>query len=255
MSVKIISIANQKGGVGKTTTAINLATAMAAVEKKVLVVDMDPQGNATTSVSGTRERDAGNAYSLIMKEKSFEDCIEETKIPNLSVIPSSKNLSGMSFEVGHESGVQFLLKDALAEKGKEFDYIIIDCPPAVGLLTVNALIASDTVMLPVQCEYLALEGVADLIRTIEVVRENLNPRLEIEGVLLTMFDSRNKLSNMVEEDVRSFFGAKVYQTVIPRNVRISEAPSHGLPVLLYDDSCQGAKAYINLAGEVLGGVR
>lgn len=255
MSVKIISIANQKGGVGKTTTAINLATALAAVDKKVLIIDMDPQGNATTSVSGTRDRDRGNSYLMMLKEKTFEECLEETKIPNLKVIPSSKNLSGINFELGQDQPIQFLLKDALAGKGDDFDFIIIDCPPAVGVLTVNALIASHTVMLPVQCEYLALEGVADLMHTIRAVKENLNPGLEIEGVLLTMFDGRNKLSTAVEQDVRGFFGTKVYRTVIPRNVRVSEAPSHGIPVLLYDDECQGARAYISLAGEFLGGVK
>lgn len=248
---RIISISNQKGGVGKTTTAVNLATAMAAVNKKVLVMDLDPQGNATTSLGIDKKTAQKNSYQVMMGDEKLSSSIIWTKIPNLSVVASSKDLVGVDLELSQAKSPQFYLKNAIEAEALPYDYIIIDCPPAVGMLTVNALVAADAVMVPIQCEYLALEGVADLMKTIERVKKNFNSNLEIQGIVLTMFDSRNRLSDMVAEDVRGFFGNKVYQTIIPRNVRVSEAPSHGKPILLYDFKSTGAQAYISLAGEVL----
>ena len=248
---RIISISNQKGGVGKTTTAVNLATALAAVNKKVLIIDMDPQGNATTSVGVNRKKAPKNMYQVLMGETSISDAIIWTSIPNLSVVASSKNLVGVDFELSNKNDPQFFLKKALEVEDLAYDYVLIDCPPAVGMLTVNALVAAKAVMVPIQCEYLALEGVADLMKTIDRVKKNFNPSLDIQGIVLTMFDGRNRLSDLVAQDVRGFFGSKVYNTVIPRNVRVSEAPSHGKPILLYDFKSSGAQAYISLAGEVL----
>ncbi|CCZ22329.1 aTPase involved in chromosome partitioning [Acetobacter sp. CAG:977] len=248
---RIISISNQKGGVGKTTTAVNLATALAAVNKKVLILDLDPQGNATTSVGIDRRKAPKNMYQVLMGEEKLSSSIIWTKIPNLSVVSSSKDLVGVDFELSGRENPQFFLKNALEAEMPAYDYILIDCPPAVGMLTVNALVAADSVMVPIQCEYLALEGVADLMKTVERVKKNFNPRLDIQGIVLTMFDGRNRLSDLVAQDVRSFFGQKVYNTVIPRNVRVSEAPSHGKPILLYDFKSSGAQAYISLAGEIL----
>lgn len=249
-SLRIISVANQKGGVGKTTTAVNLATAIAALRKKVLLLDLDPQGNATVSVDAKRNT-AKNSYQVLMGAVSFDDAMVQTKIPNLSIIGSGKELLGVDIELAQEERPQFFLRDAFASMQTQMDYIIIDCPPTLGLLTINALVASSAVLMPIQCEYLALEGVADLTKNIELVKRNFNPKLEIQGIVLTMFDVRNKLSDMVAKDVRNAFGSKVYNTVIPRNIRISEAPSHGLPVMLYDYRCAGAMAYINLSKEVL----
>jgi len=248
---RIIAIANQKGGVGKTTTAVNVATAMAATDKRVLLIDLDPQGNASTSVGIDKSTAPSNSYQVLFGARSVGSAALSTKIPNLFVIPSSKNLLGVDLELSTIGDNQFYLKRAIEAEVKPFDFIIIDCPPAVGLLTVNALVAAHAVMMPIQCEYLALEGVADLVKTIERIRKNFNPKLEIQGIVLTMFDSRNKLAGLVADDVRGFFGKKVYDTVIPRNVRVSEAPSHGKPVILYDMRCSGAVAYINLASEVL----
>ncbi len=248
---RIIAIANQKGGVGKTTTAVNLATAISAIDKKVLIIDLDPQGNASVSVGLSRLNTGANAYSVLTGKRRLSDAVAWTKIPNLSLVPASLDLLGVDIEFAQQEKPQFFLQKALKNGTSGYDYIIIDCPPAVGLLTVNALVAADAVIVPIQCEYLALEGVADLVKTIEKVKKNFNPDLDIQGIVLTMFDARNNLSDMVASDVRGYFGDKVYNTVIPRNVRVSEAPSHGKPVLLYDWRCPGAQAYISLAGEML----
>ena len=248
---KVISISNQKGGVGKTTTAVNLATALAAVNKKVLVLDLDPQGNATVSFGLDRKNAPKNMYQVLMGEEKISSAIVWTKVPNLSVVASSKDLAGADFELSHQSSPQFFLKKAIEQDLLTYDYVLIDCPPAVGMLTVNALVASKSVIVPVQCEYLALEGVADLMKTIDRVKKNFNPVLELQGIVLTMFDGRTGLSEVVAQDVRSYFGNKVYNSVIPRNVRVSEAPSHGKPILLYDFRSKGAQAYIGLAKEVL----
>ncbi len=247
---RIFSISNQKGGVGKTTTAVNLATALAALHKKVLVVDLDPQGNATVSVGLHRRQGEKNSYTVLVGRDRAVDAIQHTLIPYLDVLPASQELLGMDIELASVEQPQFFLKKALsADLG--YDYIFIDCPPAVGLLTMNALVASDHVIIPVQCEYLALEGVADLMKTIEKIKRNFNPKLALHGIVMTMFDGRSNLSKSVVGDVKAYFGEKVYNTVIPRNVRIPEAPSHGKPVMLYDFRSVGAQSYINLAGEVL----
>ncbi|MBO4521239.1 MAG: ParA family protein [Alphaproteobacteria bacterium] len=248
---KVISVSNQKGGVGKTTTAVNLATALAAVNKKVLVLDLDPQGNATVSLGLDHRNAPKNMYQVLMGEENISSAIVWTKIPNLSVVASSKDLAGADFELSHRKLPQFFLKKAIEKALLAYDYIFIDCPPTIGMLTVNALVASKSVIVPVQCEYLALEGVADLMNTIDRVKKNFNPDLDLQGIVLTMFDSRTGLSEVVAQDVRNYFGSKVYETVIPRNVRVSEAPSHGKPILLYDFKSRGAQAYISLAREVL----
>ena len=247
---RIFCVSNQKGGVGKTTTAVNLGTAISATGKKVLILDIDAQGNATISL-GAERNTSKNMYQVMMDGQKLSGSIVWTKIPNLSIVPSSKDLMGVDFELSSKENPQFFLKKALEKELFGYDYVIIDCPPAVGMLTVNAMVASHAVLVPIQCEYLALEGVADLIKTIERVKKNFNPDLEIQGIVLTMFDSRNRLSDMVAQDVRNYFGTKVYTTMIPRNVRVSEAPSHGKPILLYDFKSSGAQAYISLAGEVL----
>jgi len=248
---KIIAIANQKGGVGKTTTAINLATAMAAVKKRVLVIDMDPQGNASTGLGVDAKQRATDSYDLLLGEATVADAILKTHVPGLWLIPSGVDLAGAELELVDADQREFRLKTALASALGDFDYVLIDCPPALGLLTLNALVAADEVMVPLQCEFFALEGVSHLVKTIERVKKAFNPTLDIQGIVLTMFDRRNNLSGMVESDVRGFFGSKVFKTVIPRNVRVSEAPSHGKPVLLYDFRSTGAQAYVHLAGEVL----
>ncbi len=247
---RIIAIANQKGGVGKTTTAINLGTALAAVNKRVLVIDLDPQGNASTGLAIPRAQRGIGSYQVVFGEATVAQAAVESQIPRLSVIPSTVHLSGAEIELVGAHRREFRLREAIRDVG-DHDYVLIDCPPALGLLTLNALTAAHAVLVPLQCEFYALEGLSHLMTTIERVRRAFNPNLEIQGVVLTMFDRRNNLSDMVAEDVRSHLGGRVYDTVIPRNVRVSEAPSHGKPVLLYDINCAGSQAYMHLAGEVL----
>ena len=247
---RIIAIANQKGGVGKTTTAINLATALAATGKRVLIVDIDPQGNASTGLGVARNERAINTYHLLTGEATVADAARPTAIPGLSIIPANADLAGAEVELVDAESREFRLKEALADL-TGFDYVLIDCPPGLTLLMLNALVAAQAVLVPLQCEFLALDGVSQVVQTIERVQKGFNPGLTLHGILLTMYDGRTNLSDMVVADVRSYFGDKVYETVIPRNVRVSEAPSHGKPVLLYDYRCSGSEAYINLAGEVL----
>ncbi len=247
---RLLAIANQKGGVGKTTTAVNLATALSAVGKRVLLIDLDPQGNASTGLGVRRSAIRGSTYDLLFDDANVEDLSVATKVPNLRVVPSSIHLSGAEIELVTAPHREYRLREAV-RKPLPFDYIVFDCPPSLSLLTLNAFVAVDSVIVPMQCEFFALEGLSHLVKTIDRVRKNFNKKLGIQGVVLTMVDRRNNLSAMVEKDVRSHFGDKVYQTVIPRNVRLSEAPSYGLPAIIYDMKCSGAQAYIKLAREVL----
>ncbi|MBT5185403.1 MAG: ParA family protein [Kordiimonadaceae bacterium] len=249
---EIIAIANQKGGVGKTTTAINLATALAAVNKSVLLVDMDPQGNASTGLGRERNDRSQTSYEMIMGEVSLAETIVDTIVPGLDLVPSTIDLTGAELELVNLEQRTFRLRRVFRDPVLDnYDYVLIDCPPSLNLLTLNTLAASHSVIVPLQCEFFALEGLSMLLQTIETVKANFNPSLEIGGIILTMFDKRNNLSEQVASDVRNYLGDKVYNTVIPRNVRVSEAPSHGKPVLLYDLNCTGSQAYLKLAVELL----
>nr|MDP9127803.1 ParA family protein [Pseudomonadota bacterium] len=250
-SCRVIAIVNQKGGVGKTTTAVNLATAMAAVDKRVLIVDADPQGNASTGLGLPRASRGAGCYDLMFDGLAVEDVARPTLIPNLSIITSSADLAGAEIQLVNTERREFRMKEALARSANDYDVMLIDCPPSLNLITLNALVAAHAILVPLQVEFYALEGMTSLLQTIEAIRARFNPDLEIQGVVLTMFDKRNSLSDAVASDVRAYFGDKVYETVIPRNVRISEAPSHGKPVLLYDLKCSGSQAYMHLASEVL----
>jgi chromosome partitioning protein len=254
---RILALANQKGGVGKTTTAINLGTALAAIGERVLIVDLDPQGNASTGLGIDRRNRNCSTYDVLIGEATLRESVVPTAVPRLHIAPSTMDLAGLELELGSTAGRAFRLRDAIAALNTnatpdtDYTYVLIDCPPSLNLLTVNAMAASDAILVPLQCEFFALEGLSQLLQTVEQVRTTLNPNLSIHGIVLTMFDSRNNLANQVVADVRQFMGSKVYNTMIPRNVRISEAPSYGKPVLVYDLKCVGSEAYLKLATEVI----
>lgn len=247
---RIITIANQKGGVGKTTTAINLATALAAIGESVLIVDLDPQGNASTGLGIQRRDRKLSSYELMMGSHTVAEIVQKTVVPNLSIIPSTMDLLGVEMEIATASDRVFRLRNALAES-QDFSYVLVDCPPSFNLLTINAMAAAHSVLVPLQCEFFALEGLSQLLETVDQVRRSVNPALDIQGIVLTMFDSRNNLAQQVVNDVRTHLGDKVYHTLIPRNVRVSEAPSYGKPAILYDLKCAGSQAYLQLASEVI----
>src|SRR6186713_1181802 len=255
---RVLAIANQKGGVGKTTTAINLGTALAAIGERVLVIDLDPQGNASTGLGIDRRNRRVSTYDVLIGEVALREAIVATAVPRLSIAPSTMDLSGLELELGQARDRAFRLRTAVAplNAGKvagigDFSYVLVDCPPSLNLLTVNAMAAAHAILVPLQCEFFALEGLSQLLQTVEQVKTTLNPELSIHGVVLTMFDARNNLSNQVVADVREFMGRKVYDTIIPRNVRVSEAPSYGKPVLVYDLKCVGSEAYLRLATEII----
>lgn len=259
LSPRILTIANQKGGVGKTTTAINLATALAAIGETVLVLDIDPQGNASTGLGIDKDQRIHTTYDMLMGDSELADCLVKTAVPRLFVAPADMDLLGAELELAAIPNRNFRIRDAIwrqnesANKGEsvQFTYILIDCPPSLNLLTINAMSAAQALIVPMQCEFFALEGLSQLLTTVEKVRDSLNPRLTIQGVVLTMADMRNNLSQQVEQNVREFMGDRVFKTIIPRNVRVSEAPSHGKPVLLYDLNCSGSRAYLALASELI----
>ena len=255
MAGSIISVINQKGGVGKTTTVINLATALAKKGKKILVIDLDPQGNATTGLGKSNNDEEKSIYNLLIGKTSPLNSIQQSAVPNLDLIGSNVNLSGLEVETANDANRAFLLKEILTNENdtyfNKYENIFIDCPPSLSLLTVMSLVSADELLIPLQTEFFALEGITQLVKTIDRIKVNLNPKLGIRGVLLTMFDKRNKLSSQVDAEARKHFKEKVYKTVVPRNVRLSEAPSHGMPCLIYDRKCSGSKSYINLAEEFI----
>lgn len=249
---RIITIANQKGGVGKTTTAINLATALAAIGERVLIVDLDPQGNASTGLGIDRRDRKLSSFDLMMGSHTVNETVVPTAVPNLFIVPSTMDLLGLEMEIGQASDRAFRLKRALQTDGAQsFSYILLDCPPSFNLLTINAMAAAHSVLVPLQCEFFALEGLSQLLETVNQVKQTVNPALDIQGIVLTMFDIRNNLAQQVVNDVRTYLGDKVYHTLIPRNVRVSEAPSYGKPAILYDLKCAGSQAYLQLASEVI----
>jgi chromosome partitioning protein len=254
---RVLVLANQKGGVGKTTTAINLGTALAAIGERALILDLDPQGNASTGLGIDRKTRIASTYDVLMGERSLAEVVMPTAVPRLYIAPSTMDLLGVELEIAGDADRSYKLKNALKtffahNAGEEaISYVLIDCPPSLNLLTINALAASDAVVVPLQCEFFALEGLSQLLKTVDQVRRSLNPALAIHGIVLTMYDPRNSFASQVVADVRKFMGEKVYDTVIPRNVRVSEAPSHGKPVLLYDLKCAGSQAYLKLASEVI----
>ena len=254
MSNTTIAVINQKGGVGKTTTVINLAASLSILGQKVLIIDLDPQGNATTGLGRSNNDDENNIYNLLIKKKNLGQVIQNTVVKNLDVVGSNVNLSGLEVETANDADRAFVLKQILKTEESllsKYDNIFIDCPPSLSLLTIMALVASDELLVPLQTEFFALEGITQLVKTIDRIKINLNPELKVRGILLTMFDKRNKLSSQVDKEARDYFKTKVYQTVIPRNVRLSEAPSHGLPCVIYDKNCVGSKSYFNLAEEFM----
>ena len=253
---RTLSIANQKGGVGKTTTAINLGTALAAIGEHVLIVDLDPQGNASTGLGIERKSRRTSTYDVLTGASPMRDAVLPTTVPQLSIAPSTLDLSGLELEIGQQRDRAFRLRNALRQlnsgtRAHDFTYVLVDCPPSLNLLTVNAMAAANSILVPLQCEFFALEGLSQLLKTVEQVKNTLNPTLSIHGIVLTMYNSRNNLSSQVVADVRQFMGNKVYETIIPRNVRISEAPSYGKPVLVYDTKCVGSEAYLRLATEII----
>ncbi len=252
---RVICVANQKGGVGKTTTAVNLSASVAVAEKKVLLIDIDPQGNSTSGVGLNKEEPAKTIYQALLRGSGLREVIQKTEIAFLEMVVSNTDLIGAEIELIQEKDRERKLDGLIKEVEADYDYIFIDCPPSLGLLTINSLTAAHSVIIPLQCEYYAMEGLGQLLKTIRLIKQSLNPKLEIEGILLTMFDGRNNLSHQVADEIRKHFKDKVFNTIIPRNIRLSEAPSHGKPVLLYDIHSKGAESYLNLAREILGNGR